>query len=166
MKSTIEALEKFLTENRDHEHEIKKIFIDWFLHFNEFQLRYGDRPSWCLEKYEPPEMPHIHFWDYALDRISPGIEKYCRENGLKLIPEAELILPHLTIHDNDKKILEVHDTFCSTPSNPYVCFHTTLDPKALRFLTKFPFYYQAISIADINLYTNLINAELNKRKHH
>lgn len=167
MKNITRVLEEFLIENKSHEYEIGKIFADWFLDPNTFQAKHKDRPCWCVEKYKSPELMYIHFWDFALDRMRHVIKKYCGKNRLRPTDETEELFQRamLAIYFKDKKILEMHDSTCSTPSNPYICFHTTLDPKALKFLVRFPFSldYRAISLKDFDFYNRLIK-ELIKEK--
>ncbi len=96
------------------------VFLNWF-----GWSSHSEMPPWTIEKFVDGEA-HIHFFDYATGAIKAGIREYCSNSGLRF--SARMIdgyfpTEYLHISKNNKDLLQIHNTTCSTTARPYICVH-------------------------------------------
>ena len=106
-------------------------------------------PCWIIERFDAGERPpaaagglladevHIHIWDYAIEAIEDYLREFCAQNKLELSVEAvrdRWSGKRLCISQDGRPLLRMHDTACSTNSDPFICVHLKPDDAAIRTL--------------------------------
>ena len=158
LRATIRAMKGLITLAKDHPKEVWNAFRPWYGFYTRFRR---PLPCWIIERIDGEEI-YIHLLDFKVGGITKYIRKYCERIKLDFLTEISNDPTHkgyryISISKNGKPLLQLHDTTCSTRTNPYICVHLQAENIALK--TLLDLFRRHIKSKDILIYRKFYKGE-------
>jgi len=113
--------------------------ITWALFQRWYRSSMRDEmPVWVIERFVDGGA-HFHLFDYSIRAFEDSLKRPRGRNGLDFsVDGAAVFLPekHLCISDRTGPLLRIHDTSCSTETEPFICVHLPLRDDSLRLFVR------------------------------
>ena len=122
-------------------------------------------PFWIIDRFEGDEV-HIHFFDYATDAIEDSLRSECRNKGYGFSARTTEDISRarmLSVSKDGRTLARLHNTSCSTKSEPFICVHVPGNDDGITMLVDL--FRQSIRPDALTFYARAYKRPFNWRGH-